>query len=496
MILQFRAADSAKISSAYGTRNLVTPLRRIIAFAAVCSIPLLFVRSGTEGRPSLPGRGQATPESRAQTFRVTLPQRIRPLPEGASAKGAVPGFKVRGIKGWAWVPAQYLAEIPIMAKYKMNFLMNCYTSMWDLEVHGTWARIPSNKPNHWYQPLPEAKKRDFERIVRECQKHGIQFCFSMNPNLFSDRPFDYDNPKDLEDLWKHYAWMQSLGVKWFNISLDDIEQRIDAAGQAKLLDGILHRLRERETEAQMIFTPTWYAGPDGEAGESSPRLGTGDTPGVRYTKELAEKLNPDVYLFWTGPEVCSLTITAEDAENYRHLSEHRIFIWDNYPVNDQTPTLHLGPLMGRDPRLAKVVDGYISNPLSPQNEANRIPMLTIADYLWNPETYDPARSIGQAVAHLGRTSEQRLVLKDLIELYPGRLVDSSLSTAWDSPRNRFRTILDDGSQTAALDFIKNAQGVSRRMARLFPNQFVLARHTLDADIASIEAEYATKYPSR
>jgi hypothetical protein len=496
MILPFRAAAKAKGLSAYGTRRLVTTFRCIIAFAAVCYIPLLSVRGGTEGRYSLLARGQAPPESRAQTFRVTLPERIRPLPERASAKGAVPGFKFRGIKGWAWVPAQYLAEIPVMAKYKMNFLMNCYASLWDLEVHGTWARIPSDKPNHWYQPLPEVKKLDFERIVRECQKHGIQFCFSMNPNLSSDRPFDYDNSKDLENLWMHFAWMQGLGVKWFNISLDDIEQRIDAVGQAKLLNSILHRLREKDPGAQMIFTPTWYAGPDGEAGESSPRLGTGDTPGVRYTKELAEKLNPDVYLFWTGPEVCSLTIRDEDAENYRRLSKHRIFIWDNYPVNDQTPTLHLGPLMGRDPRLAKVVDGYISNPLSPQNEANRIPMLTIADYLWNPATYDPARSIGQAVAHLGRSSEQRLVLKDLIELYPGRLVDSSLSTAWDSPRNRFRTILHDGSQAAALDFIKNAEGVSRRMAEFFPNQFVLARQTLDADIAGMQAEYATKYPSR
>jgi hypothetical protein len=213
--------------------------------------------------------------------------------------------------------------------------------------------------------------------------------------------------------------MQSLGVKWFNISLDDIAQRIDAAGQAKLVNAVFQRLRSRDPQAQMIFCPTWYAGPDGKAGESNPRLGTGDTPGVRYTKELAAKLDPDVYLFWTGPEECSLTITAEEAENYKRLSRHRLFIWDNYPVNDQNPTLHLGPLMGRGPRLAKVADGYISNPLSPQNEANRIPLLTIADYLWNPEAYDPVRSIGQALAHLGQTPEQRSALKDLVELYPG-----------------------------------------------------------------------------
>jgi hypothetical protein len=496
MILKYPAAAWAETASAYVTKNRVAARRRIIVFAAICSIPLWFMLSGREGRTAPAGHNQAGPESRTPTFRVALPEKIRLLPEGASAKGATPGFKFRGIKGWAWVPAQYVAEIPVMAKYKMNFLMNCYTSLWDLEVHDTWAGIPSGKANHWYKPLPQAKKHDFERIVRECQKHSIQFCFSMNPNLNSDRPFDYDDPKDLDELWEHYTWMQSLGVKWFNISLDDIAQRIDAAGQAKLVNAVFQRLRSRDPQAQMIFCPTWYAGPDGKAGESNPRLGTGDTPGVRYTKELAAKLDPDVYLFWTGPEECSLTITAEEAENYKRLSRHRLFIWDNYPVNDQNPTLHLGPLMGRGPRLAKVADGYISNPLSPQNEANRIPLLTIADYLWNPEAYDPVRSIGQALAHLGQTPEQRSALKDLVELYPGRLVDGSLDDGWNSLRNRFRMTLDHGSQSDAMDFIKNAEGVSRRLAEWFPNQFVLARRTLDSDIAGMRGEYAKKYPPR
>jgi hypothetical protein len=256
------------------------------------------------------------------------------------------------------------------------------------------------------------------------------------------------------------------------------------------------RLRAKDPAAQMIFCPTWYAGPDGGASESSPRMGTGDTPGVRYTKELADRLNREVYLFWTGPEVCSLTITKEAAQTYKTLARRRLFIWDNYPVNDQQPTLHLGPVMGRDPRLMHVADGFISNPLSPENQANRIPMLTIADYTWNPEAYDPARSIGQSIAHLGRTPEERLALKDLVELYPGRLVDGSLSSGWNSFRNQFRLTLDSGSREAAKDFIAQAEGVSQRMMKLYPEQFVEARKILDADIDEIRTEYSRKYSSK
>ena len=149
--------------------------------------------------------------------------------------------------------------------------------------------------------------------------------------------------------------------------------------------------------------------------------------------------------------------------------------------------------MGRDPRLMNVAEGFISNPLSPQNQANRIPMLTIADYTWNPEAYDPARSIGQSIAHLGRTPEERSVLKDLVELYPGRLVDGSLSTDWNSFRHQFRLILDSGSQAAAKNFITHAEGVAQRLGKLFPERFVLARKVLDADIDAIRMDYSKMY---
>lgn len=164
---------------------------------------------------------------------VTLPSEPRAFPEGSGRSA----FALRGMKGWAWSPEQYLAEIPVMARYRMNFLMNCYSSLWELGERGRW--VTDRKMNFWYRPLPPARKRAFEQVVASAKSHGIQFCFSLNPNLMSDRPFDYSSPADLESLWQHYAWMQSLGVKWFNVSLDDIGERIDAAGQARLLNSTL-----------------------------------------------------------------------------------------------------------------------------------------------------------------------------------------------------------------------------------------------------------------
>jgi hyaluronoglucosaminidase len=363
--------------------------------------------------------------------------------------------------------------------------MNCYSSLWDLGENGKWET--SRKMNQWYRPFDERQRREWREIVNACKRNRIDFCFSMNPNLFSDRAFDYASDSDFEALWQHYAWMQGLGVKWFNISLDDITQRIDGDGQARLLNRMLQRLRVKDKSAQLIFCPTWYAGPSASMKESSHRLGSGDTPGQRYTRDFASKLDPAIYLFWTGPDVSSVAITRADAEAYRALVHHKIFIWDNYPVNDQTPALHLGPLRDRDPGLAEIVAGYIGNPLSFQNEINRIPMLTMADFLWNPAQYDPQRSIGQAIAHVGKSGEERELLRDLVQLYPGRLWDGSNSTAWNSLRQRHGALMKSGSKEEASALAKNAAAVLDRMARVFPDRYRAEREVLAGDVRAIQA---------
>jgi len=90
-------------------------------------------------------------------------------------------------------------------------------------------------------------------------------------------------------------------------------------------------------------------------------------------------MHPDAYILWTGDGVVTPTITRQAAEGYRSIVKRRLVLWDNYPVNDNSPTLHLGPVTGRDADLCEVIDGYMSNPMCTQNQANRIPLLTCAD---------------------------------------------------------------------------------------------------------------------
>ena len=50
--------------------------------------------------------------------------------------------------------------------------------------------------------------------------------------------------------------------------------------------------------------------------------------------------------------------------------------------------MHIGALMGRDKELFKHCEGIISNVME-YAECSKIPLMTIADYLWNPLKYNP-----------------------------------------------------------------------------------------------------------
>jgi hypothetical protein len=219
-------------------------------------------------------------------------------------------------------------------------------------------------------------------------------------------------------------------------------------------------------------------------------MGCGDTPEAgAYLGALGRTLDPEVYVFWTGDGVVTTRITMACAETYRQIVGHRLIIWDNYPVNDRHPTLHLGPLTGRDADLSRVTAGYMSNPLCPQNEINRLPLFTCADYAYNPAAYDPLRSIGQAIRHLAETPAQRLALENLVELYPGMLIYGDAKTSFNPVWERFQQLLQLPSLRAgAVAFIGRVENVEKQLALAFPDRFLKTRETIRSHIARMRQQ--------
>jgi hypothetical protein len=269
--------------------------------------------------------------------------------------------------------------------------------------------------------------------------------------------------------------MQGLGVQWFNISLDDIKHGIDASGQAHVVNEILHRLRAKDPNAQMIFCPTFYWG-DGTGNKAQP-----------YLETLAREIDPDVFFFWTGGEVVG-PVHRKDAESFKRITKHRLFLWDNYPVNDSKRTMHLGPVTGREADLCDVIDGYMCNPHHTQNEINRIPMFTCADYAYNPRAYDPARSISQAIVHVEPDHEGQTILAELVNAYPGMLIWGSGDTGCNPVRERMKKYmaLPDVGVTAKA-YAQTVHSLVYRFEAFYPNRYSAEKKTLRDDLIWLDA---------
>jgi hyaluronoglucosaminidase len=398
-----------------------------------------------------------------------------------SARGdeAQPHFQYRGMKGWSWTPEQYLEEIPTMHRLKLNFLMNCYGSM--------FTSAPGEPPkNEWWKPMTAARKAAYKKVLEACRQNDITFCFAMHPQISSPRPLNLESSEDFEQFFAHYAWAQSEGVHWFSVSLDDVSWGSggpEAGGNqhAKFANAVFARLRQTDPAAQMIFCP-------------GPYWGDGKDPKVRpYLEALKHQLNQDIYVFWTGDDVVTPKITRAAAESYKKAVGHRLFLWDNYPVNDAHPTMHLGPVFGRDPSLCELIDGYISNPMTTQNEINRLPLATCADYAWNPQSYNPERSENQAITNLAATVPQQDALRALVALYPGFLVTGG-GTGNNPVRDKFNALASQGNAAAIADYIQNVNAVATRFAQAFPDRFLDARRTVLADVAWMNSKAGSKNP--
>jgi hyaluronoglucosaminidase len=257
----------------------------------------------------------------------------------------------------------------------------------------TWVHAPKDDPYHrerWREPYPERELAQLAEVVRAADSHGVEFVYAIAPGL-SIRAGDESELDALDAKREH---LQQAGVRTFQLIWDDIErQAVPFEAQAE----IANRFAGGEP---LVVCPMGYAG-------------TGDS---EYRQAFAPRLDSQIVLHWTGPEVVSIGITREELDlAVRRFGGHELLLWDNYPVNDWgSETLFLGPLRGRDPRLAERLHGIVANGMV-QCVPSKLALATVADWARDPFAYDPLESFARALREHGEE-----VLEALRRLAPAR----------------------------------------------------------------------------
>jgi hyaluronoglucosaminidase len=270
----------------------------------------------------------------------------------------------------------------------------------------------------WRDPYPPAQQAEFDQEIGVAAEAGIEWIANVSPGvpLFPDSrppppgttpsaPICFSCPGDLQALMAKLAPFQSVGVRTFMISFDDVRREFtdsadvtaygvgdEAYGRANadLLNRVLASLRSTDPAARLLTVGADYKG-------------TGDSA---YLRGLRETLDPGIGVMWTGRRIQSRPLSADDADKFGAQIGRTPIVWENWtttdiirPSPDAPPTrVFLGPYVRR-PGLAGHVQGFFFN-LGNEADLNMLPLATAADWMSDPHAYRARRSFLTAVRHL------------------------------------------------------------------------------------------------
>lgn len=323
------------------------------------------------------------------------------------------GFAVRGViegfYGKPWTHKQRLDLLEFMEGLGYNF----------------FVYAPKDDPYHrawWDRLYPDERMGRVQELVESCSQRNIKFSYCIAPGL----SIVYSSDKHVDALYNKLNQLYQAGVKHFGILFDDVPRTMNeqdqkafpslATAQAHVANEIAERMRALDDEIAFAFCPTEY---HGEA----------DRP---YLRELGAALDPSIMVYWTGPQICSERIDADDAKNFAAILGRKPLYWDNYPVNDAAMIgeLHIRPYQGRSSELSALAQGMVLNPM-PLFEASKIALSTAAQFFTSPHDYDPEAAFDEALTHLGISPDAQGAWRffaDTVRMSPIELDDHSRFT--------------------------------------------------------------------
>lgn len=371
------------------------------------------------------------------------------------AEGQSP-FAIRGFKGLWWDGLDnYRKAIPWAARHDMNFVMFCYSS------------FPASGKD-WRADYTAAELAGFKELSAEADRLGVELCLSFNPGIWSKPPLTYSDEQDYQIAWRKVQTVYATGIRSFSLCLDDINTHLQPADAARFKDlahcqtyfvnrlwSDLHKL---DPKVRLIFCPSAYTTEEADKHAD-------------YTRTIGDELDPGIQIFWTGPVVCSPSITAADADHMTAVYHRKPIVWDNYPVNDMFPWRPLmAPVKNRSADLSGHVAGLMANPMK-QWTISTLPLATLAAYFRDPSGYDPTKSIDRAVVDQF-TPDQRPTVRQLLSVYGTRFIGEN-----GYPPKPAATQLDDLKQLR--DALSNDGSLADVWKEVQP--------TLDGDIAKLTA---------
>lgn len=267
--------------------------------------------------------------------------------------------------------------------------------------------------SYWWPPnwrkTPQTYIDSLKGAAGKAGQRGFDLLYQVHPFGRATDPekkhviriSDEDDRKVLYDL---ITPMLAAGSSGIILRADDFHDLADldlasftdkASAHSFLINELFIKMRGAAPEARLIFCPPYYWSNEFE-----------DEDVYFYITELCRRIDKEVDIMWTGPEVVSPKITNDDLQHFRRITGKDPLLWDNtalpgynrfgYPYRyafylfqhflTEYGSTHADSSLG-----IRFNFGYDGS------EIKRIGNAVLADYLWNPESFDPKISLKEAM---------------------------------------------------------------------------------------------------
>lgn len=264
---------------------------------------------------------------------------------------------IEGFYGRAWTHSQRVEMLDWIANAGMNSFV--YGPKDDIKIRARWRELYN-----------AAEAAALQELVDAARARKLNFMVAIAPCL----DVVYSDASDLEALKRRLDQLLDLGITHFALLFDDIPPTMMpaderafpsfAAAQSHFANEAFRHVRARAPGAAVLFCPTEYCG--AFAGH--------DVSGSAYLNALGAELDPEIGVFWTGPDIVSKTINAESLREVGRVLRRKPVIWENFHANDyDIRRIYAGPLGGRHADILPLIDGIVTNPNN-EFEANFVPV--------------------------------------------------------------------------------------------------------------------------
>jgi hyaluronoglucosaminidase len=247
----------------------------------------------------------------------------------------------------------------------------------------------------WKIPFTEPDKAFFTKIGAEAKRNRLRFCFEIRPVLF----LKFSQKEDFDAMIDKIRTLHDCNVDCIILAFDDADKMFydeDMEVYSTYVEGLADFMNRLGTEVLRLFPDMMLAYGPRDYYLFAPDINTD----LAY---MGQNLDKIWEIAWTGNEIVSKTITANDVEAFEAIVHRVPILADNFPVVEDpqdSGIINLAPITGRATEVPSLIKGFVMNPM-PLPFSSLLGLATGADFAWNPEAYNEETSLNTAAALFG-----------------------------------------------------------------------------------------------